>query len=442
MKRTIVIVAVLFGLLLLLVPAAVGFVAENQFRRISDNVEKAATDFVWVVDEYERGWFSSKARYHLEPAPTLMQKLIEDGQPVIDVLPMLASEAEIFHGPIFFPAIGRGGVSMLPALAHSTDTISLIGGNNEHVAIPGSINTRLGFFGRHINIIDITEFEAPLDEDGVQGTMRWEGARLKTLFNSALDDLDFGGSIGAFSLAMPNIRLETQSIELNGQQQLTKFGFWAGRQRGKFGGVQVSGGDQGMMAMGAMSWDASIRVDSDRTNQDIVFEVDSIRFADWTGGPLKLNARLDGLDAAALGRLVDNMRAEYSTENQAAPDWLVALAQLQELLVLGPELELRELSLMTPDGTVSLRARVILPEYEAGALALMLANVEATASLRAPASLAEQLAARNPDAYAQLQGLITAGLFLRQDKDLVMDLALKGALLTINGQPMPLPGIF
>ncbi len=442
MKKTVVIVLIFAALALLIAPAVVGLVAENQFRRISDNVEGAAGDFAWKVDEYDRGWFSSKARYHLEPAPALMQKLMEDEDSVVASLPMITSEAEIFHGPIFFSARGRPNVSMLPALAHSVDVLSLIGSNGERVVFPGTVNTRLGFFGRHINIVDIGEIETPFDEGGHSGTVRWEGARLKTLFNSALDDLDFGGSVGAFSLTTPALQITTGQMELNAQQRMTKFGFWAGRQRGEFSGAQISSSDQGAMALADMSWDATVKVEDARVDQDIIFEVASLRFAGWDGGPFKLSARLDGLDATALGQLIEEMRFTYGTEDHDEFGGLAALAHLQELLMPGPELDLRELSMATPDGTVSLRARVTLPENESGALAQMLANLEATANLSAPAALAEQLAAQNPDAYAQLQGLIAAGLLLRREDYLVMDVALKGALLTINGQPMPLPGMF
>lgn len=439
MKKFIFLAITFVILIALLMPGAVGVIAENQFRSLANNVEESAPEYRWVVDDYQRGWFSSRAHYHLELSPALAVEMLADEDSVSEPLPTLASEATIFHGPIFFAGIGEPGVSMWPALAHSVDAISVVGEDATPTALPGSVSTRLGFFGKHTNVVALDPIETVYEEGRDPATIKWAGMRMKTRFNSALDELSFGGNFGAFEIQHPQIRLETRDLEISGQQRRSEFGFWTGDQTGKFGGLNITGTDQPTMSMGEMSWSALVEVKDGVANQGAVFKVESFEASGWAGGPVNLRARIHRLDPTAFGQILESMQNMAVAADEAPVTSSEMLDLVQALLSRGPEVDLEEFSIATPDGVLSLRAHLELPDNTGGALAMMLANLDATVNLRVPAAIADLLVAQNPEAHGQLQALVAAGLLLRQDDYLVMDAALKGALLTINGQPIPLP---
>jgi len=442
-KKFIFFIVAFVILIALLLPGAVGVIAENQFRRLASSVEESTPEYRWVVDDYERGWFSSRAHYHLELSPALAAEMLADEDGFSGPLPLLASKAKIFHGPIFFAAMDEPGVSMWPALAHSIDAISVVGKDAIPTALPGSVHTRLGFFGKHSNVVALDPIETLYEEGGDPATIKWAGMRMTTHFNSTLDDLNFDGKLGAFEIEHPQIRLETQTLDISGQQRRSEYGFWTGDQSGKFGGLHIAGTDQPTVSMGELSWSAFVEVKDGLANQGADFRIESVEASGWVGGPVKLRARVNRLDPTAFGQLIRRMQSLAVAADEVPVSSGEMLEMVQALLGRGPEIDLEEFSIGTPDGVLSLRAHLELPDDIGGALAMMLANLDATVNFRVPAALADLLAAPSPEARgelrAQLQALVAAGLLLRQDDYLVMDAVLKGALLTINGQPMPLP---
>lgn len=331
---------------------------------------------------------------------------------------------------------------MAPALAHSVDNVTLIGPDGEAAPAPGDISTRLGLFGRHTNTVDIGKVTMPLDEDGQTGTATWTGMKMDTRFTSSLDDLEFIGQIGSFELNMPHFQLRTGELLFDGNQRRTSYGFWAGRQNGSFGGMHIAGGDQGVMSMGKMTWDATISVADEQVTEDVILAIDRIEFAGWQGGPIRLSGNVSGLDAVALGEIAQTMQDLAMQPGMDTAQMSAALPLLSALLAAGPELTLRELSFGTPDGAVSITARLSFPATEPAALGAFILGLDGTVNLRMPEALTNRLAVLNPNAHAQIQGLISAGLLMRSDDYLVMDAALKGGLLTVNGQPMPVPLAF
>ncbi len=442
MKKILVAVLVIIALVLLVLPGAVGVVAENQFRKVSGNVQEVLPGLTWQVTDYQRGWFKSRAQYRLRVDPASLAQLLaeeetEFGQPFT-----LRNSAAIYHGPFFTAALLNERVPLSPALAHSIDSLEFVDASGTATVLPGAVSTRLGLTGRHRNLIDIQPVTIPIEEDGKVGRSDWAGMRMLTHFNSALDDFRFDGKIGKFELNMPQFQLDMSAMDFEGEQQLTEYGFWSGRQTGHFGGLRIDVPDRAGIALGPMTWDGHISVAGAAVEEDVVFEMERLEIAGWQGGPLVLSARIGGLNAPALGELLHSLQLIAGHQEPGEEAQAEILAAVQALLASGPDMHLRELRFGTPDGDLLFTAHVVFPESDPHGLGALILGLDATASLRLPTALVDRLAALNPDAHAQLQGLQAAGLLLLNDDHLSLDAALKGGLLTINGQPLPLPMSF
>ncbi len=117
MKKFVIVVIVFLTLLLLVVPGAVGLLAENQFRDLSSNLNNETPGLRLVIEDYRRGWFSSRASYRLRPDYPDLESHLSSDLDKFAGLPSLIIEAEIIHGPIPFAALGREAVSYVPAIA-------------------------------------------------------------------------------------------------------------------------------------------------------------------------------------------------------------------------------------------------------------------------------------------------------------------------------------
>ncbi len=443
MKKVIIVLLVLAALLLLLLPGAVGMVAEREYRALMVQSQELTPGLRYVVEDYQRGWFRSNARYRLEVDPALLLPAEE-----LEELPpsfALQSQAEIHHGPLFLTALGAPGGSPGPGLALSLDALSVRGPEGAVTALPGQITTRLGLFGRNRSDIVLEPVEANFGASADGGTFKWAGMQGHVHFSSGLDDLQSDLEIGGMELGSPEWRMQLGAMQFAGHHKLTEFGFWAGAGSAEMGTLQITTPTFGPLVIGPVQAQADVRLsdqpdfEAPAVEIDFIESFDAVTVGDWEGGPLVFSINIDDLDAAALGELSNAFNPATGQPMMEAADPGRLLEQMQALLVRGPHVRLREFSFGTPDGDLLMTAEFAFPPTGPGELGALLIGLDATARVRIPTAVTARLRTINPALGPQLDGLLAGGL-LQEDGDyLVMDAALKSGLLTINGQPLPIP---
>lgn len=440
-KKIVIVILVLVALLLLLLPGAVGMIAERQYRTLMVQSQELTRGLRYVVEDYRRGWFRSSARYRLEVEPALLVPAEQSQQ-----LPpsfALLSEAEIHHGPVFLTALSAEGGRPGPGLALSLDRLSLRGPEGSITAIPGQISTRLGFFGH--NQSDISLHPVAGTYDSGQASLGWEGMNGAVGFDNKLRKFSSDVRVGAFELTTPEWRIQSGEMQFGGRHQLTEFGFWAGNGSARIDPLQITAPAVGTLVLGPLQAQADVRLTNATGSPGAAVTIDleesfeAVQVGNWRGGPLRLSMTITDLDAVALGDISNDLRDAPRQAHADAATPAALLEQLQALLVHGPSLALRELRFGTPDGELLVTADLDVPPTGPGELGALLIGLKANLSIRVPTAITERLRVLNPEFGPQLDGLLAAGLLLQEADSLVMDAALKGGLLTINGQPMPLP---
>jgi hypothetical protein len=111
---------------------------------------------------------------------------------------------------------------------------------------------------------------------------------------------------------------------------------------------------------------------------------------------------------------------------------------LQNIVTSGAELRINQLDLKFPQGTLSTKMTVEIPQDDSGTdfswFGVLLA-MTATADVRMPVELFEYVQMMNPQAGS----LVTMGIFQRDGDDYVMNAEYAQGLLNVNGAPMPIP---
>ncbi len=442
MKKVIIAVLVLLALVLLIMPGAVGVLAENQFRALSGNLDSEAPGLQLLIEDYERGWFSSRARYRLSLEQPVMEASLKEVLDEFPGMPALVNEAEIFHGPILFAALGREGVSLAPVLAQSFDEISIAPGDNELITLPARVITRLAIAGPHSNHISVARYQHAFDQAGGAGTLTWGGMNLRTHFNAELNHVAVEGQIDSIDISSDKFLFRAGPVTVHSQNSLTEYGLWVGDGQLTWAGMRLDASDKAAFAMGELVAEADSNIKAGKMHQGLQVSLADISINGWQGGPGKLVFSAEKLDAKALGKLVDLLRQlawrdEKITSSAAVMP--VVFPQIQALLAGGPQLAVPELSFGTADGVLSFTGELVFPESTPEAAFAFITGLTGNAQLRLPVALTDSMATLNPQAEAGLRALRNAGFLVSKGNELVLDAAVKGGLLTVNGQPIPLP---
>jgi uncharacterized protein YdgA (DUF945 family) len=154
-----------------------------------------------------------------------------------------------------------------------------------------------------------------------------------------------------------------------------------------------------------------------------------------------LDLALNRIDAASLQVIAAAFR-----ETQGAADPEAALAEifpriegdLQKIVTSGAEIRIDQLDVTLPQGKVTSKILVDIPEGDAAAdfnWSSVLLAMTASADIRLPAALFEFVQTMNPQAAA----LVAMGILLKDGDDYVMNAEYAQGLLSVNGAPMPIP---
>jgi hypothetical protein len=154
-----------------------------------------------------------------------------------------------------------------------------------------------------------------------------------------------------------------------------------------------------------------------------------------------LDLALNRLDAASM-----QVIAAAFKEAQSSADPDAALAglfpqiegELQKVVNAGADFRIDQLDLTLPQGKVTTKILVDIPEGDSSAdfaWSSVLLAMTASADIRMPTALFEFVRAVNPQADA----LVAMGILLKDGDEYVMNAEYAQGLLSVNGAPMPIP---
>lgn len=438
-KRSLVAVLVLAALIILISPGIVGRVAEKS---VEDNVKWADSgnnEIVVTTEMFDRGWFSSEGRHRVElrsgRVREALRELARDAGH--RGTPSLLIDTRIHHGIVPLTSLSTGSGSLKPGIARTVSTLQLDPGSGELIELPGMFYSDIGLTG-------VTTTHYLLEPGSMhEGDSRieWQGADLTFLANPADRSLSVDGEVLAFSMEDGVKSAEVGGVVIDSSQVLSEYGFSVGDVQLEIGPVSLAGPNTPMTGFDLLSLAASSSVESERLGAQTTVELTGVTVPGFGDVNLVVDAVAAGLHAESLGKIVRAVQ-----QAQASPDPDRAMAglypaiepEIRTLLAAGAELRFDKLDVRLPQGDVTTRITVDLPQSDPDQAfnwpGLLLA-LEAAADVRLPAALVEMARMMNP----QADSLIASGM-LKQDGDFYEMLArYESGLLTVNGMPMPVP---
>ena len=432
MKKGVVALLVILALIIIVSPGILGRLAEKS---VDENLSWAAAesgDLVISSDSFDRGWFSSEGQHRVEIKEGNLQAMLQELGPPGDELPVLIINTHLDHGLIPVSSMSRENGSLAPGLGSAVSTLSVEFSDGKSIEVPGKIYSNVALNGE---LESSYELEAGSHDDG-HTKAAWGTSIIEVTTNPSSGDVQFSGNLRSLSFADKSESLEVNGLTFSGSQAPTTFGFATGDVKMELDGVSVS--TNGIQAGGVkrMSVDGYTRLDNGRVNGRTTLDVELSALPQFGDVSVAGDISVEGADAEALGTLIKKLEALGPAPDEAQAFSAVE-GDLKRLLSSGLELRFDQLDVTLPMGTVTTAMKFKVLEKDASTFdwtSLLLAT-EASANVSVPEALVDMAMQMNPQAGA----MVGMG-FLQKNGDVYeISAEYKKALLTINGQPMPIP---
>lgn len=465
MRKFLILILILAGLLLLAVPAVVGMQTEQRYREMVGQLEMSG--FRVTRHDYRRGWFDATAETDLElPVP-------DPGQQAASPNPVgFTLHSDITHGAFLFSGGEHGGELVI-------DTEILSQGKPLFPAdYPAIIQTRVGLDGEGRTLIDLPAIELSATEG--HPAISFQGAKGTLAFRADNSRL-------AMDVTMPHLQLdkghqagfELEGVSLNGDYVRGIEGLMLGATAMQAKRIEMSsaaGGPQ--LKMQNLDVRGESLAQAGLIKGNIHYALDSMLVDGNTYGPIEVDVQVGNLSPVALAQI---QQAMDELAGQQLPPQQRGMAVMGVLLNNGPELlksnprfAIERLHVQTPDGVIEgvFQVQPVGLEWaEISNMAAILNKLEAKAELQMPEPLflalfeqqarqalvmqiqqqrmlgenvpepdPEQMAARVAAlAQQQLDGLLQQEILVRKGTDISTAASLRSGLLTVNGKSLPLP---
>ncbi len=438
MKRWLVVLLVLLAVVVLLSPGIVGRLAEKNLEENMEWAESESGGIELQMESFDRGWFTSEGRHRVVLSGASFREAAQAyrAQSGYADLPSLVIDTHLDHGLVPFSSLQRESGSLMPGLASTVSTFQFDPGNGELVPLPGSLYSSVSLTGASDSryLLEAGDFE---NEDM---RVEWLGADVALQTDASTGAVVLDGRIEPFTISDESDTVRVGAMTVSADQVKSEYGLNVGTAEFELASLQVES-PSSPVTVGNISFSADSNIDDARLNVGTQMAIDEIVVPGMGYMDFVMDLTLNRLDAAST-----QVVAKAFQEAQGSPDPEAALAELfpriegdlQKIVASGAEIRIDQLDVTLPQGKVSTKLTVEVPEGDSGAdfsWASVLLAMTATADIRMPAVLFEYAQSMNPQAGS----LVAMGLLLRDGDDYVMNAEYAQGLLNVNGAPMPIP---
>lgn len=423
MKRLLVVALVIVLFALLVLPGAVGWVAEREHTRLLDHAQ--AGGYELETEGYRRGWFASDARHRYRIDQPWLLQLAQAYSGDGDVSTLLI-DSHLRHGPM--PAIAGGQGSLFaPAWTEAASTLALRGDSGDEHLLPGRLTSRIEpDGGTHLSY----RAEPGRQALDTQFEVAWQKSALDLFMNRDGDQLEFDASLGGLVLRDATTAVELGQARVRGQQQRAPSGLWTGSSAGEVDKLIAP-----RFAATGIGFRTQLDLEQGRPAVRVVSDIEHLSTEVLDGADARFDVGVRGVNAGAFAGFL-----ELAATGQ--PLDLFAPAQrplLSRLLADGPDLELHQLRVPFMDSAIEGTAQLrIAPGTDAdGPFADALTG---RADILVPRVLVHTIADSSTDQWRAAIELMIQFRVLKAEGDRYrIDARYANGILNVNGFPVPLP---
>ncbi len=430
MKKSVVALLIVLALVVLISPGIIGRLAEKS---VDDNLNWAAaerSDIVITSTGFDRGWFTSEGQHRVELREGELRDVLFGAfdMAAADSLPVLIIDTHLDHGLIPVSSMARDHGTLMPGLGSAVSALSIEFADGSVVDLPGTIFSNVGLTGalRSNFVLE------PNGVDTAHARIDWGKADFVITTNPANGDIGVSGQLGSFAVASDGETVIVDTLDVSVDHAATPFGFTVGPAKITLKSVAVIGAAD-TTTIGPIFMDSDSAIDDGRLSADVSFRMANMPVPNFGTANIEIVARLENVDAAALGQLKLSAEA-MSTDDAAMID---IEGDLHRLLASGLEWHFDQLDVDLPLGQITSRISAVVSESDAGHFtwASALLSLDASADISLPVAFVDMLT----ETYPEMHAVIAMGFLRRKGEHYTIEATFAKGLLTVNGAPMPFP---
>ncbi len=438
MKRWLVVLLVVLALVVLVSPGIVGRMAEKNLEESMKWAENESGGIEFQTESFERGWFTSEGRHRVVLSGASFSTAMRTyrNKTGNEDLPSLIIDTHLDHGLVPVASLGRESGSLMPGLASTVSTFRFDPGNGELVPLPGALYSNVSLAGASDSryLLEAGDFQG----DEVQ--IEWLGADIAVQTDWSSGAMVIDGHIEPLTVTDGSDTVRFGAISIVADQQKSDYGLNVGTGEFSIDSFVVKSASA-PVTVGKISFTADSNIDDARLNIGSRVAIDEIVVPGMGDMNFVLDLALNRLDAASMQVIAAAFQEAQSSLNpDAALEELFPKIEgdLQKIVSSGAEIRIDQLDVTLPQGKVTTKILVDIPEGDASAdfaWSSVLLAMTASADIRMPTALFEFVRAVNPQADA----LVAMGILLQDGDNYVMNAEYAQGLLSVNGAPMPIP---
>ena len=438
MKKLIITLLVIAGIACLVLPKVLGTKGSQIHNQYFQDTAQGLMPGISVQSEdLKDGWFSSEGQHRIKLTDGALQKILP-GVNAIDLdkdLDVLVN-TKFHHGPIAFTSLGGKGGSFSPVLAVGESTFK-IEADGKQIDVPGTLYTQVNATGSGGKArYTIESFSHKADD----ATIEFEGLDFDFDISDKGEAVDGKGQTGKLSILGNNgEKMVLNNLKFNADVE-DNDGLWLGDSSISLGDMSFSDGRGQNFSVK----DISISGGSDSNNDTMKgdakitvgsFDVSGMKFEDLT-----FDYEMNNINTQAMREI---QKAAKAGPN-GLPDQAAMMESMKNLVAGSPKLDINELSIVTPQGKVKADIHFSLPdEVDMGFFPLsLLPQIQGDANVRVPTAVIEFINQMQPGIAQQAEMLSQMGMLEVNGKDYIAVFKMSEGSMTVNSNPVPLPGLF
>ena len=434
MKKLIITLLVIAGIACLVLPKVLGTKGSQIHNEYFQETAQQLMPGITVQSENMKdGWFNSEGQHRIKLSDDALGKLLPGVKGVnldksVDVL----VNTKFHHGPLAFTSMGGKGGSFSPVLAVGESTFK-IEADGKQIDIPGKLYTQVNATGSGGKArYSIESFSQKTEDTQID----FEGLDFDFDISKKGQAVNGKGKTGKLSIVGNNgDKIQMNGLKFDADVE-DSVGVWLGD--GSFSLDDMSFSAQGQsfavsnLKLTSDSDGDEKTIDSDAKFTIGSFDVSGMKFENFT-----FDIEMNNFDTQAIVAL------DKATKS-AVPDQAAMMESFKQMIAKSPKIDINELSVVTPQGKVIADLHFGLPdEVDMGFFPLsLLPQIKGDANIRVPVAVIEFVSMMRPGLDQQAEMLSQMGMLEVDGDDYVAVFKMSEGAMTLNGNPVPLPGLF
>ncbi len=421
------------------VPGAFGMWLESRLPAADGAPVEVQPGTTMTVETHSRGWFRSRVEQvvtvELPPGSPVGGGGDAATEPVRIVI-----DSDVLHGPVI-------GLRM-PGLANVRSTVEIEVPGAGTWRLPGAVVTDVDVDGGGTIRYRVAAASEPVGAEGA--SLELGDSDVTIRFDRNWADVSGNGRVASLAVADDDAAVRVGPVDFAFDlDRDNAFGLWVGRQQASVATLALAGGPSGSTAtVEQIRFDAVSSLAGGLVDSQVEFTASRVAADAFAGDQLVFRGSSSRLDAGALAALSATLQRwqRAATSGSVDPDTAAFRADMQgpiaDLVRAGPTVDIKALGIELPQGPVRVQLALSLEPLADDASmdpVDVITRMTGDARLSIASGVAATLAGANPEFAAQLGTVIAMGFLVDDGDALTMDLRYQGGLLTVNGNPMPLP---